>query len=127
MTRKLLRLQISDLSLSHPKSVYFWGMIFMFLLVLWMRLFTHYFGQWLLLQLPQNTLPGTVMNLSLQARHETYVQRHLHVYTHPTPFSVVARWSPRLPSVFPDLSRSPSISFDLPQPPRSPYPRPCGR
>ena len=24
-------------------------------------------GQWLLLQLPRNTLPGTVMNLALQA------------------------------------------------------------
>ena len=41
---------LAELGLSQWRSREFWAMLFMFLLIFFVRIYVHYIGQWLLLQ-----------------------------------------------------------------------------
>eukprot|EP00762_Andalucia_godoyi_P001292 ANDGO_04863.mRNA.1 hypothetical protein SPRG_02190 len=51
---------VSDLGLDNPRSLEFWGMVFLLLLMLWIRLFPHYFGTWLYLQAFRTPVETTI-------------------------------------------------------------------
>ncbi|CAD5113719.1 DgyrCDS2883 [Dimorphilus gyrociliatus] len=119
------RQMMAELGLSQWRSREFWGMLLMFLIVFWLRLYMHYIGQWIFLQgleIPINKfdfLPYTVnlnyQNTLLQIREEVALVL-LGPLTNIILFVilVVVSWGcQRILGMFPDIGSKFTIAMGL--------------
>ncbi|KAK6182267.1 hypothetical protein SNE40_009987 [Patella caerulea] len=116
---------LAEIGLSQWRSREFWGMLLLFLIIFFIRMFAHYFGQWLFLnaiEIPINKFdfyPYTVdLNYQptlLRAREEIGVvilgpMLNILIFT----LLVVFAWiSPKIFGLFPDLFSKFVLSFGL--------------